>query len=137
MKRLILLIQFLILTVILNGQEQTIPYTQADRDRMVRLETKVEALDKRIDDLSSNMETRFTDVDKKFDRLEDKFDSYFMWGFGMVLMSIFGLIGFIIYDRRTTLAPVENKTERVIKALRERAEKDPLLMEALKNTALW
>ena len=137
LKRLILLIQFLILTVILNGQEQTIPYTQADRDRMVRLETKVEALDKRIDDLSSNMETRFTDVDEKFDRLEDKFDSYFMWGFGMVLMSIFGLIGFIIYDSRTTLAPVENKTERVIKALRERAEKDPLLMEALKNTALW
>jgi len=54
-----------------------------------------------------------------------------------VLMSIFGLVGFIIYDRRTTLAPVEGKTERIIKALRERAEKDPVLMEALKNTALW
>jgi hypothetical protein len=94
-------------------------------------------LDKRIDDLSVNMGSRFSDVDKKFDRLEDKFDSYFMWGFGMVLMSIFGLIGFIVYDRRTTLAPVENKTERIIKALRERAEKDPILMEALKNTALW
>ena len=137
MKRLILLIQFLILTFILNGQEQAIPYTQADRDRIVRLETKVEALDKRIDDLSVNMGSRFSDVDKKFDRLEDKFDSYFMWGFGMVLMSIFGLIGFIVYDRRTTLAPVENKTERIIKALRERAEKDPILLEALKNTALW
>lgn len=104
---------------------------------MVRLEAKVEALDKRIDDLSSNMEIRFSDVNKKIDRLEDKFGSYSMWGFGLVLMSIFGLIGFIIYDRRTTLAPVENKTERVIRALRERAEKDPLLMEALKNAALW
>ena len=137
MKRFFLLIQFSVLAFALYSQEKSIPYTQADRDRMVRLETKVEALDKRIDDLSSHMETRFSEVDKKFDRLEDKFDSYFMWGFGMVLMSIFGLIGFIIYDRRTTLAPVENKTERVIKALRERAEKDPLLMEALKNTALW
>ncbi len=144
MKRLILLIQFLILAVVLNGQEKSIPYTQADRDRMVRLETKIEAIDKRIDDLISNSDgkflninNKFTDLERKIDRLEDKFDSYFMWGFGMVLMSIFGLIGFIIYDRRTTLAPVENKTERVIKALRERAEKDPLLMEALKNTALW
>jgi hypothetical protein len=144
MKRLILLIQFLILTFILNGQEQTIPYTQADRDRMVRLETKVEALDKRIDDLISNSDgkflninNKFSDLEKKIDRLEDKFDSYFMWGFGMVLMSIFGLIGFIVYDRRTTLAPVENKTERIIKALRERAEKDTILLEALKNTALW
>jgi hypothetical protein len=52
-------------------------------------------------------------------------------------MSIFVLVGFIIYYRRTTLAPVEGKTERIIKALRERAEKDPVLMEALKNTALW
>ena len=144
MKRLIILFQLFALTFVLNGQEKSIPYTQADRDRMVRLETKVEALDKRIDDLISNSDgkflninTKFADLEKKIDRLEDKFDSYFMWGFGMVLMSIFGLIGFIIYDRRTTLAPVENKTERVIKALRERAEKDPILMEALKNTALW
>ena len=144
MKRFIILSQILILTFVLKGQEKPIPYSQADRDRMVRLETKVEALDKRIDDLAANFDGRFSNVDNKFaaiekkiDRLEDKFDSYFMWGFGMVLMSIFGLIGFIIYDRRTTLAPVENKTERVIKALRERAEKDPLLMEALKNTALW
>ena len=144
MKRFIILFPFFILTFVLNGQEKPIPYSQADRDRMVRLETKVEALDKRIDDLAANFDGRFSNVDNKFtaiekkiDRLEDKFDSYFMWGFGMVLMSIFGLIGFIIYDRRTTLAPVENKTERVIKALRERAEKDPLLMEALKNTALW
>jgi hypothetical protein len=52
-------------------------------------------------------------------------------------MSIFGLIGFIIYDRRTTLAPVENKTNRIIKVLRDAAEKDPTLREALKSTALW
>ena len=47
------------------------------------------------------------------------------------------LIGFVIYDRRTTLAPVENKTERIIKALQEASEKDPALREALKRTALW
>jgi hypothetical protein len=90
------------------------------------LEAKVDALDKRIDN-----------VQLQLNRLEDKFDSYFMWGFGLVLMSIFGLIGFIIYDRRTTLAPVESKTERIIKALKEASEKDPVLREALKKTALW
>jgi len=93
---------------------------------MVRVETQIQALDKRIDD-----------VHLQINRLEDKFDSYFMWGFGLVLMSIFGLIGFVIYDRRTTLALVENKTERIIKALKEASEKDPVLMEALKRTALW
>jgi hypothetical protein len=104
---------------------------------MVRVETKVEALDKRIDASSLNMDSRFSEMNKKIDRLEDKFDSYFMWGFGLVLMSIFGLIGFIIYDRRTTLAPVENKTERILKVLKEAAEKDPVIREALKRTALW
>ncbi len=114
-------------------QQVIVPYTLADRDRAIRtearletLEAKVEALDKRIDD-----------IHQQINRLEDKFDSYFMWGFGLVLMSIFGLTGFIIYDRRTTLAPVENKTERILKALKEKAEKDPALREALKKTALW
>ena len=108
------------------AQENPISYTQADRDRLVRLETKVEGVDKRIDD-----------IHLQINRLEDKFDSYFMWGFGLVLMSIFTLIGFIIYDRRTTLAPVEHKTERIIKVLKEAAEKDPALREALKKAAFW
>jgi len=64
-----------------------IPYSQSDRDRLVRVETLVQTSQEQVN------------------RLEDKFDGYFMWGFGLVLMSIFGLIGFIIYDRRTTLAP--------------------------------
>ena len=92
MKRYKLLIPFLFFTIMVNAQEQPISYTQADRDRMVRVETQVETIQSQIN------------------RLEDKFNSYFMWGFGLVLMSIFGLMGFIIYDRRTTLAPVENKT---------------------------
>ena len=112
----------------MSAQEQqvVVPYTLADRDRAIRTEARMESMEVRMNDLQAQMIS-----------LQTKFDSYFMWGFGMVLMSIFGLVGFIIYDRRTTLAPVEGKTERIIKALRERAEKDPVLMEALKNTALW
>jgi len=128
MKKLIIaLFVFLFLPAqTLWAQEKALSYSQSDRDRMVRVETQIQALDKRIDDIHFQIK-----------RLEDKFDSYFMWGFGLVLMSIFGLIGFVIYDRRTTLAPVENKTERIIKALKEASEKDPVLMEALKRTALW
>lgn len=106
MKRIAILITILILSsLLLKAQEQqvAVPYTLDDRDRAIRtearmetLESKVEALDKRIDDVRQLM-----------NRLEDKFDTYFLWGFGLVLMSIFGLIGFIIYDRRTTLTPVE------------------------------
>lgn len=93
---------------------------------MVGLELRIDALEKQMEDLQTLM-----------NRLESKFDNYFIWGFGMVILSIFGLMGFIVYDRRNALAPIEGKTERIVKALRERAEKDPILMEALKNTALW
>ncbi|MDD4191846.1 MAG: hypothetical protein PHI28_10970 [Mangrovibacterium sp.] len=136
MKRIVILILIVFSSLsALKAQEQqvAVPYTLADRDRAIRtearmetLESKVEALDKRIDDVRQQM-----------NRLEDKFDTYFLWGFGLVLMAVFGLTGFIIYDRRTTLAPVESKTERIIKALKEAAEKDPSLRDALKKTALW
>jgi len=96
------------------AQEKPVPYSQADRDRMVRVEILIQTVDKPMDD-----------VHLQINRL-DKSDSYFMWGFGLVLMSIFGLIGYVIYDRRTTLAPVENKTERIINALRVASEKDPV-----------
>jgi hypothetical protein len=119
MKKFLIISSILLFSVVIKAQDQSMAYTQVDRDRMVRVETKVEAL-----------ETGIT-------RLEDKFDSYFMWGFGLVLMSIFGLIGFIIYDRRTTLAPVENKTEKIIRVLREAAEENATIKEALKKAALW
>ena len=131
---LIILLSFILPAISLTAQEQSIPYTQADRDRLIKVEIRLQELDKslnkRIDDLDKGL-------NKRIDRLEDKFDSYFMWGFGLVLMSIFGLFGFIIYDRRTTLAPVENKTEKIIKTLKEAAESKPSLQEAAKKTSLW
>ena len=131
---LIILLSFILPAISLTAQEQSIPYTQADRDRLIKVEIRLQELDKslnkRIDDLDKGL-------NKRIDRLEDKFDSYFMWGFGLVLMSIFGLFGFIIYDRRTTLAPVENKTEKIIKTLKEAAESNPSLQEAAKKTSLW
>ena len=135
MKRLILMFALFSLVLSISAQEQqvVVPYTLADRDRAIRTEARMETLEARM----SSLEKRMDDLQAQMNRIETKFDNYFMWGFGMVLMSIFGLVGFIVYDRRTTLAPVEGKTERIIKALRERAEKDPVLMEALKNTALW
>ena len=142
MKKLLILAFVLLFSGILKAQEQqvVVPYTLADRDRAIRTEARMETLDAKVGGLDKRFEgldKRIDDIHSQINRLEDKFDSYFMWGFGLVLMSIFGLIGFIIYDRRTTLAPVESKTDRIIKVLRDAAEKDPALREALKKTALW
>ena len=142
MKKLLILVFVLLFSGVLKAQEQqvVVPYTLADRDRAIRTEARMETLEAKVGGLDKRFEgldKRIDDIHLQINRLEDKFDSYFMWGFGLVLMSIFGLIGFIIYDRRTTLAPVESKTDRIIKVLRDAAEKDPALREALKRTALW
>ena len=142
MKKLLILAFVLLFSGVLKAQEQqvVVPYTLADRDRAIRTEARMETLEAKVGGLDKRFEgldKRIDDIHLQINRLEDKFDSYFMWGFGLVLMSIFGLIGFIIYDRRTTLAPVENKTDRIIRVLRDAAEKDPALREALKRTALW
>jgi len=143
---LLLLFCLTLLTLPALAQEQqvVVPYTLADRDRAIRTEARMETFEVKMETFDAKLDARVGSLDKRIDdihsqinRLEDKFDSYFMWGFGLVLMSIFGLIGFVIYDRRTTLAPVENKTERIIKALKEAAEKDPALRDALKKVALW
>lgn len=141
---LLLSLALLCLPALAQEQQVVVPYALADRDRAIRTEAKMETLevkmgtlDAKLDAKVGSLEKRIDDIHAQINRLEDKFDSYFMWGFGLVLMSIFGLIGFVIYDRRTTLAPVENKTERIIKALKEAAEKDPALRDALKKVALW
>jgi len=47
------------------------------------------------------------------------------------------LTGFVIYDRRTTFAPVESKAESILIALNEASENDPAFHEALIRTVLY
>ncbi len=153
MKRFIISIVFLIsvITVIAQDNYQAVPYTLADRDRLIKVEANVEALEKRIDQMDQSLNNRIDQMDQslnnridqveqslgnRIDRLEDKFDTYFTWGFGLVLGAIFALFGFIIYDRRTTLAPVKREQDKVIEVLKELSKKDSNIREALKKVTL-
>lgn len=147
MRKILSAVILMVILTPLYSQEKSIPYTQADRDRLVRVETRIEGMEKqndirfdeinkRIDELTQAMILGFSKADERMDRMEDNFNSYFRWGFGIIFMSIIGLVGFIIYDRRTTLAPVERKSEQIIISLRKLAETNTELKEILKNTAL-
>ncbi len=140
MKHLIILFLFTILSLSAFSQQQEVPYTLSDRDRLIQVEANLEALNKRVDKLDENINNRIDQVEQnlnnRIDRLEDKFDTYFTWGFGLVLGAIFALFGFIIYDRRTTLAPVKREQDKILEALRELSKKDSNIREALKKAAL-
>ncbi|MBF0564817.1 MAG: hypothetical protein HQK89_06210 [Nitrospirae bacterium] len=125
-------------------------FTQSDRDRMIRLETRVEdgfkATNQRIDDMMADMNRRFEQVDKRFDQVDKHFDqvtTFMFWCFGILFGGMGLLITLVIWDRRTAIAPAVHKTkeigertELVEKALREVALKNPDVKEALKHFGL-
>lgn len=133
MKRLLILLFFLATAILAKSQQQEVPFTLADRDRIIQTEVKVDAINGRIDHLDKRMDQ----LDKRMDRMEDTFQTYFTWGFGMVLGAIFALFGFILYDRRTTVAPVKRELDKTLEALRELGKEDTKIREALKKVALW
>lgn len=75
--------------------------------------------------------------------LKNEVKEFMLLGFGVTFAGIFALIGFVLWDRRTALAPairksseLEEREERVEKALREIALKDGNVREALRHVGL-
>ncbi len=116
-----------------------VPFTLEDRDRIIRLEENQKegfrALMQRIDDTNK----RIDDTNKRIDDMI----SIMLWGFGVLFAGMMSLIGFVIWDRRSALAPAIRKTkeleereEKIEKALKKLAEKNPEVKEALKEAGI-
>ena len=164
-----------ILCVVSSAYAKDIPFTQDDRDRLIRLETKVEeglkATNQRIDGLEKSVNQRIDGLEKsvnqKIDGLEKSVNqriddvrdeirdlkTFILWGFGILFGGMGILIGFVIWDRRTTVAPVaralkekegeieelkkreaeiEKRERNIEEILRDYAQKEPRLAELMK-----
>jgi len=113
-----------------------------NEERLIRLEEGMKNLNIRFDEMNK----RFESIDKRFDALQ----GFMLWGFGITFSGMFILIGFILWDRRTTLAPVvkeikysqaeidewKKKEKTIIEVLNKYAELDPKLKEILNKAAL-
>ena len=120
--------------------QNEVPFTLEDRDRIIRLEEKMGSVEKEIELLRNEMNGRFEALDEKY---ESKFNTLFTLIY-FVLGGIMGLIGFVLWDRRTFIKPfedrvndVEDKNTRIINSLREQAKNNPTLAEILKNTGVY
>lgn len=120
------------------------------------IDNRFEQIDKRFEQVDKSFEQvdkRFEQIDKRFEQIDrrmEKFDSRFneilsfiMWGFGVVFTGIFALIGFILWDRRSALAPairknkdLEDKEEKIEKVLKELATMDTRIADAMKHAGL-
>lgn len=114
-----------------------ISFTLEDRDRIIRLESKVEEgfrqIDKRFEQIDKRFEQidkRFEQVDKRFEQIDKRFEqvdkrfeqidkrierleNIMMWGFGLLFTSMIALVGFVLWDRRSALQPVIRKNKEL------------------------
>jgi hypothetical protein len=142
---------FLILLPLIGKAEtKEIPFTLDDRDRIIRTEQKLEALDLKIDSkvdgLRSEMNARFETVNKQFASVDQRFgamDKRFdqLFGFLWAIIGIFttmmvSIFGFAFWDRKLSLAPLKKEDQRIVAVLVDFAKTQPKLTEILKNAGL-
>ena len=121
-------------------------FTQADRERLVRLEatlqTYMQQNDKRLDDLQRSVDQRFTQMDKRLEFMQN-----LMIGMLAVFGSLCGVfVGLLLWDRKTfkekakeeALKELEEKwrISAWIEAFRTYARGEPRLAEILKGVHL-
>jgi hypothetical protein len=147
-KRVFLHIALFLFGGILYAQgDRSAPFTLEDRDRILRIEQRLDAMEKRF-------EQRFEQVDKRFEELRADMNARFEQQHNtiMILIGVFATItavtiGFALWDRRTMIRPFETKVKEIetnmdtlktsnknlIESLRELAKTDTKLAEVLKQ----
>ena len=122
-------------------------------ERLIRVEEGIKNLDKRIDGLETSLNKRIDDTNKRIDDTNKRIDdlradigemrTMMLTGFGVLLSGMFALIGFVIWDRRTAIAPVarttkelEEREEKIVAVLREYARGNKQLLEIMKRIGI-
>ena len=121
-----------------------------------RFEAFQNQIDQRFEASQQQIDQRFEAVDQRFEAVDRQLDN--IWTLMLVMIAgIFGLIGYIVWDRKTALRPVEqrimaleaefhrdleiqhedgSRLTRLVKVLREMAKSDEKLANVLRNFSL-
>lgn len=158
MKVKIITVVLLMLSASWFGENLFAELAKSDVEEIRRImKEEIQHMDKRIDDLRdtlrseigalrseiSDVKTANKDIKSEIKDMKSELQGFMLWGFGIVFAGIFALIGFVLWDRRTALAPairknqeLEDRENKIEMALKEYAEKEPRLKEILKHIGL-
>ena len=137
----------LLLTFNNFAQPNSVPYTLEDRDRNIRMEERLNSLEKslnerinstneRINSLENTMMVKFDSQQQQINDIKlsiQDFRNLFYWAFGIMITLMLFLFGFIIWDRRTTTEPIREHTQSLMQTLREYAKDQPKLADILRS----
>jgi tetrahydromethanopterin S-methyltransferase subunit G len=84
-------------------------------ERMIKLET-------RVDEGFKTVNQRIDEINRRIDILIN----IMLCDFGIILAGMFALVGFVIWDRRTAVAPVARELKEIVK-------QEDLILEILKR----
>lgn len=148
--RIFVLILLINPVISVMAQDQLIvPFTLADRDRMVRLEERLDKLEVKMDARFDGVQNQFLSIQNQFDNIQVQFNNIqkqfdqlytlFYWGFGIIIMLVIFNMGYTMWDRRTALKPAIDKADaadikstNLIRALRDYSKDHPDLANFLK-----
>ena len=117
---------------------EEVPFTLEDKDRLIRMETTLREFKESID-------RRFEQVDKRFEQVDKRLE--FIQNLMIGMLAVFGslcgvFVGLLLWDRKTfkekakeeaVKAVEEGKVKVILESLREYANVEPRLKDALKK----
>ena len=164
MKKSFLIIISIIFIGQVFSQSKEVPFTLDDRDRIMSTEVELNSLRNEMktefssvrDEISSlrkETKTEFSSVRNEFSSVRNEISSLrnemnskidiLFWGFGIVVPLILFLFGYIVFDRKTGIKPLEqdisiikHRQNNLSKAMSELAQVDKKFAEAIKKVAL-
>ncbi len=122
----------IVVTLSAFSQSREVPFTQDDRDRLIRLEERMAAMEKSTAERFGTMEKS---INERFEAIDDKLDKLYTLIY-FILGGVFGLIGLIFWDRRSYIKPVKEDIRELQNALKEYAKKQPELADILRSHGL-
>ncbi|GIX42292.1 MAG: hypothetical protein KatS3mg129_2025 [Leptospiraceae bacterium] len=138
--KLFIIIQFICIVSIFPRE---IPYTLEDKERLIRVEEGLKAVNQRIDSLEKSLNQRIDGLEISLNRRIDDLYQLMLVLIGAIIAQTIGVIGFVLWDRRTAISPVIRKTkeleednEKIHKVLKEMAKNDNKIANILKQAGI-
>jgi len=133
-----------------STNEYPIPYTTKDRDLLLTLNERVNAMQQQIIELKNEVKEVKSELQQQIQDTKSELQEEIRWLMGILISLVVTLIAFILWDRRTFMKPLEKDVEHLKakieyiddhidtnknfwKALRELAQSDEKLKQILKQ----